>query len=350
MIKNMKIRHTIFYSWKSDEPNNTGNIKSSIRKAMDEVEGKIIDINIILDEATRDESGSPNIPKTILNKISEADIFICDVSIINLNQTCEIRKTPNPNVLIELGYAIATLGWGRIILLFDKSVGKIEDSLPFDIKTQRITSFELTKDGKNKLNKTIELAISQIIIKSPLKSKDIIQETDEQRKRRIDISNLNWILSTIHIPTFDHFLEEIPFKVFSLIDFFKYGFDSILRSNLFHIYDQNLLNRILKLKDSWDKSLSYKHALYYDHSSSEGYFVYSFKNYVFKEQAQETYRNLDLIKEDLKQNFKDLIQFIRGNYLEVDIEVQSDEAWQNYEQKAATKNLLIEYLDNYNKK
>lgn len=52
------------------------------------------------------------------------------------------RKTPNPNVMIELGYAIKSLGWDRIILLYDKDLGEIEE-LPFDINHRRITSFTL---------------------------------------------------------------------------------------------------------------------------------------------------------------------------------------------------------------
>lgn len=52
------------------------------------------------------------------------------------------RKTPNPNVMIELGYAIKSLDWDRIILLYDKDFGEIEE-LPFDINHRRITSFSL---------------------------------------------------------------------------------------------------------------------------------------------------------------------------------------------------------------
>lgn len=40
-------------------------------------------------------------------------------------------KTPNPNVMIELGYAIKSLGWDRIILLYDKDFGEIEE-IPFE--------------------------------------------------------------------------------------------------------------------------------------------------------------------------------------------------------------------------
>jgi hypothetical protein len=68
-------------------------------------------LKIILDEATRGESGSPNIPMTILEKIKVSDAFICDITTINSNAPEELRRTPNPNVLFELGFAVAHLGW-----------------------------------------------------------------------------------------------------------------------------------------------------------------------------------------------------------------------------------------------
>jgi len=88
------------------------------RSATNSVENQIDDVIFKLDEATRNVPGSPNIPMTIFDKIIKSDIFICDLTTINTNATDIQRKTPNPNVLIELGFAISQLGWHRIIMLF----------------------------------------------------------------------------------------------------------------------------------------------------------------------------------------------------------------------------------------
>lgn len=93
-----------------------------------------------IDRDTQGLAGAPDIGDSIYDKIDSADIFIADVTIIN--QDYAGRKTPNPNVLIELGYAIKALGWDRIILLYNKDFGEIEE-LPFDINHRRITSFAL---------------------------------------------------------------------------------------------------------------------------------------------------------------------------------------------------------------
>lgn len=133
----MKKKCTIFYSWQSD-------IKSSrnfISDCLDRLGKRMKDIVLCdIDRDTQGLAGAPDIGDSIYEKIDSADIFIADVTIINRDYAG--RKTPNPNVMIELGYAIRALGWDRIILLYNKDFGEIEE-LPFDINHRRITSFSL---------------------------------------------------------------------------------------------------------------------------------------------------------------------------------------------------------------
>ena len=109
---------TVFFSWQSDLPKdiNYFAIRDSIKKA-------ITGINLSYDEATRGMSGSINILDTIFNKILAADIFVCDITTVGIihnknNNVKKPRPTPNPNVLLELGYAIANLGVERMILIY----------------------------------------------------------------------------------------------------------------------------------------------------------------------------------------------------------------------------------------
>ena len=91
------------------------------------------------------EIGSPDIAYTIFDRISKCSKYVCDVSIALENDK---RKSPNPNVLIELGYAIRVLGWKNIILFYDlgerqsngKYMYKLED-LPFDIRQHSPITF-----------------------------------------------------------------------------------------------------------------------------------------------------------------------------------------------------------------
>lgn len=105
----------IFYSWQSDLPKNQNLnfIETSIKDALKKLrQQKPISLDIKLDKATRNLAGSPDIAESIFGKIGNSNIFIADISIINKDY--ELRKTPNPNVLVELGYAARSLGWEKL--------------------------------------------------------------------------------------------------------------------------------------------------------------------------------------------------------------------------------------------
>ncbi len=59
---------TIFYSWQSDLPDNTNRklIRDALHLIIPELENDRL--KIFIDEATREEAGSPNIPLTIMEK------------------------------------------------------------------------------------------------------------------------------------------------------------------------------------------------------------------------------------------------------------------------------------------
>lgn len=166
----MQTNFNIFYSWQSDLKENRNAIKSSIEKAINLVTKDTknkLNLEINLDRDTNNNSGSPDIADTILQKILNSDIFICDVSVINNNLVSRLlnyRLIPNPNVLIELGYAIRHLGWERIICINNLKYGKTEQ-VPFDIRHHRITAFNSENvEFKETLRNTLKSAIKSIII------------------------------------------------------------------------------------------------------------------------------------------------------------------------------------------
>lgn len=144
---------TIFYSWQSDLPgSDTRNIiqdsiKDAVRLFRDTVD-------IEADRDTKGEFGSPDIAQTIFSKIDDCDIFIADVSAVCQYETVDkdgnkkIKYMPNPNVMLELGYATHVVGWDRVICVLNSDYGAPEN-MPFDIANRRLTPFSL-KDGKSK--------------------------------------------------------------------------------------------------------------------------------------------------------------------------------------------------------
>ena len=98
--------------------------------------------------------------ESIYKKIEKSKIFIADISIINSESTG--RKTPNPNVLIELGYAARSLGWEKIICIYNIDYGLIDD-LPFDLKQRRPLTYSLRNKSKAEVRNEISKIISNSI-------------------------------------------------------------------------------------------------------------------------------------------------------------------------------------------
>jgi hypothetical protein len=143
------MNRTVFYSWQADlDPSVTrAFIQSAIEGAVRTIaKDESIRVTPVLDRDTSGVTGTPSIAETILEKIASCDVFVCDVSIVNSGTT--FRATPNPNVLVELGYAAALLGWDRILLVQDTTFGG-PDRLPFDLRGRRVLAYELAPGSPN---------------------------------------------------------------------------------------------------------------------------------------------------------------------------------------------------------
>jgi hypothetical protein len=150
-------KQTIFYSWQSDLPNSTnrGFIQDRLEEAIAELKStETLKVDPVLDRDTAGVPGSPDIGLTIFSKIEKAAVFVCDVSIINSG--AEERPCPNPNVMIELGFALRTLGASRILMVMNTAYGGPE-RLPFDLRQKRVATYELCSGGnKDTAKKTLK--------------------------------------------------------------------------------------------------------------------------------------------------------------------------------------------------
>lgn len=164
------MKFSVFYSWQSDLPNNTnrGFIDTVLAKTVKDM--RVTDHYDVVPSVDRDTSGvpgAPNISETILEKIRGCDAFVADISIVTGDKDQGQRPSPNPNVLIELGYAISELGWSRIILFCNTLYGNDAD-LPFDIRHHRRVTYELAPDDhkeveRKKLAKILHGRLGEIL-------------------------------------------------------------------------------------------------------------------------------------------------------------------------------------------
>lgn len=129
----------IFYSWQSDIDNkfNRGFIKNALEKTIVKLNLHLsiddAERQVKLDHDTKGITGMPDLAGTIFDKIKDSTLFIADITYVADNQN---RKLPNPNVLIELGFALAVLGSDKVFCVLNTAYGSTED-LPFDLKHKR---------------------------------------------------------------------------------------------------------------------------------------------------------------------------------------------------------------------
>ena len=184
----------IFYSWQSDLPNRTnrGLIQSALEKATKDLRSdESITIDPVVDRDTLGEPGAPDIAATILRKIDEATAFVCDVSIVC--RPNNERPCPNPNVLVELGYALKSIRSEKIILVFNTAYGDVSE-LPFDLRFKRVMTYQmLEKDEpshiRNLLRKTFKDALKGIF--------EHLEETSKNEEKSAYLTSLNQTLTRV---------------------------------------------------------------------------------------------------------------------------------------------------------
>lgn len=133
------MKTSIFFSWQGDTPTGIG--RNFLRKALEEACKEIaaescIDEamreKLVVDSDTQGEAGQPPIAETIFKKIDAAAVFVADMTFTA--KRMDGRPTPNPNVLIEYGWALKSLSHSRVISVMNDVYGEPSAvTLPFDL-------------------------------------------------------------------------------------------------------------------------------------------------------------------------------------------------------------------------
>lgn len=134
--------HTIFFSWQSDTPNNCGRsfIEAALKDALKELtadtalEPAIRDEGLAIDRDRRGVPGTPPIVDTIFRKIDRAACFLADMTFVATRFDGN-GQSPNPNVLVEYGWALKSISHGRILTVMNTAYGEpTPENLPFDMR------------------------------------------------------------------------------------------------------------------------------------------------------------------------------------------------------------------------
>jgi len=147
--------YTVFFSWQSDRSPQEGRnlIESAIKSAIKtlgedaEIEESLRD-SLSLDKDTKGVPGNPPIFETILKKIDRSAIFVPDLTSVANRANGEL--IPNPNVLIEYGWALKSRGYHQILPVMNTAHGDPKNfSLPFDMAHLRFPILYSLPDGSS---------------------------------------------------------------------------------------------------------------------------------------------------------------------------------------------------------
>ncbi|BAV48063.1 Uncharacterized protein MLTONO_3160 [Mesorhizobium loti] len=163
----------IFWSWQSDTPGKTG--RHFIRQALsDAIEAlrAAEDIEepsereakdaLHLDHDRQGVSGSPDLARTILEKIDQSAVFVADVSPVSIVAASDgaeggrrEKRNMNPNVAIELGYALRALSDRSVVMVLNTHYGD-RSYLPFDLAHKAgPIQFNLAPDAEKKTRESV---------------------------------------------------------------------------------------------------------------------------------------------------------------------------------------------------
>ena len=173
--------NSVFFSWQSDTPAKGG--RNFIEQALNRAVGAInsdLDIQdaersdsqaLMVDKDTKGVPGSPSIVDTILGKIDGALCFVADLTFVA--ERSNGGGVPNPNVMVEYGYAIKSLGERQVISVMNEAHGApTKANMPFDLAHKRFPiTYNLRDDAApddrklqlTNLSKIFEVAIRDIL-------------------------------------------------------------------------------------------------------------------------------------------------------------------------------------------
>lgn len=157
----------VFWSWQSDHDGKISHylIRDALEAAIEKLKlPKDIEepseaerrVNLELDHDTKGETGFTDVADSIFKKIEKCAVFVADVTPVGKTslrprgKRSGVRPIMNPNVGIELGYAIKAITWSNCLGVMNLAYGKIDD-LPFDI--HRTRSWPVTYTLKERASK-----------------------------------------------------------------------------------------------------------------------------------------------------------------------------------------------------
>ncbi len=178
----------VFYAWQSDRPERLN--RHLIRIALNLAAKNISDdpatgVRIRIDADTEGVLGHVPVIDTILKKIAVCDAFVPDLTFVA--ETEAGKLVPNPNVMLEYGYALRARSHSIMIPVMNTAYGPAE-KLPFDMGHLRHPlKYDLPVTAKNPARRAVRKTLTdefEAILRLMIAAASAIDEREASEKSR----------------------------------------------------------------------------------------------------------------------------------------------------------------------
>ena len=312
----------VFYCWQSHINQKLNRylirdaLKGAIRDVQRTLEEKNFDIELVFDSDTSGRAGSVAVADEILKKIRNCSMFIADVTPTLASEDGD-RAYPNPNVMLELGFAVQAVGWSKISLVLNRAFGTNE-TLPFDIRHRRIGGYdcedlEQRTTASGVLRSLFANAITMLL--EEISRGEYQKDAGADVPRERDLRLLREVMETIHVPTVHQFIESgLSSSLFYDAVFYWESFNSIVKSAWFRFYDSELKQKVEQFHAHWQNAVYYGSLLF----SPGDYPNQYVRTRIYGPSDQQDYDRMNAGYVGMQTSIRELLDWVHQNYLEID--------------------------------
>jgi hypothetical protein len=167
--ENKRERIVIFFAWQSDYGTSRNHLTTALQELKISSELWNLTNPLDVEVAVEPHDGALRIDASLQQKIMSCDVFVGDLTPVF--RFCG-RLNPNPNILIETGYALAALDPRRIVLVehhrdLHNIPGEGFGDLPFDIRQVHRIRYTMPKDLRTGLSTHVRARLVALGLAKP---------------------------------------------------------------------------------------------------------------------------------------------------------------------------------------
>lgn len=257
---------------------------------------------------------------------------------ITLFRHCHLNVEPDGNWFslkgryYKIRHKVSFLIWAiaftlLFIFTFLSLAGEFKSSSTYSLDIETLLAYALV---------VVSLSLGALMTLGEIKKigtavtlvEEYVPPPTECSQRSRDVIALDWILSTLHVPTIENHIHESPRVIRHRVFHFWESFKGTYDNGLFHLYDTELQNLVEELYTSWSITLSYDYC--YRDTNNEAYIFSNPGDAPLTDEQERCWQEIDAARIRMHSSLSSLLELIRDKYIEIDIMDTNRKAWNDF--------------------